>query len=176
MLIRAATEDDFDSIAEIINHFIVHTAIHFAHEPVAATELREQWVRHRSIYPFVVAEIERNVVGFARAGAWRERAAYAWTPECSVYVQDDHQRRGVGKALYARLFHIMSAQGFHSVIAGIALPNDSSVRLHEAIGFVVVGRVPRAGWKHGRWHDLGFWQKDLADVGAAAAEIRAPVY
>jgi phosphinothricin acetyltransferase len=70
----------------------------------------------------------------------------------------------------------MSAQGFHSVIAGIAFPNDPSVRLHEAFGFVALGRVPRAGWKHGTWHDLGFWQKDLADDGAAATEILLPVY
>jgi phosphinothricin acetyltransferase len=91
MLIRAATEHNFDSIATILNHVILHTAIHFAYEPVTATELREQWARHGSIYPFIVAEVERSVVGFAKAGAWRERAAYAWTPECSVYVQDDHQ-------------------------------------------------------------------------------------
>ncbi len=176
MLIRAATEDDFDGIAGILNHFIQHTAIHFAYEPLAATDLRDQWARQRSRYPFVVAEVEQRVAGFARAGAWRDRAAYAWTPESGVYVDEAHQRRGLGKALYARLFDIMSAQGFHSVVAGIALPNDPSVRLHEALGFVSVGRVARAGWKHGAWHDVGFWQKDLAEAGAVATEILPPAY
>jgi phosphinothricin acetyltransferase len=175
MLIRAATIQDFDGIAEILNHYIRHTAIHFAYEPVAAAELREQWAHHRATYPFLVAEADGRVHGFAKAGAWRERTAYAWTPECGVYVTADRQRKGVGRALYARLFEIMRVQGFHSVIAGIALPNDASVRLHEAFGFIAVGRVARAGWKHGRWHDVGFWQKDLADVGAAPEEIRPPV-
>lgn len=176
MLIRAARKDDFEAIAAILDHFIRHTAIHFANDPIPAAELRAQWVLHRATYPFLVAEIDCEVVGLAKAGAWRERAAYAWTPECGVYVREDQQRRGAGRALYGRLLEILRAQGFHSVIAGIALPNDPSVRLHEALGFVAVGRVPRAGWKHGMWHDVGLWQKDLADPAAAPAELRAPAY
>ena len=176
MMLRAATEDDFDRIAQILNHYIRHTAIHFAYEPVTAAELREQWASHRETYPFLVAETDGSVVGLAKAGAWRERTAYAWTPECGVYVSVDHHGMGIGKALHARLFDIMRAQGFQSVVAGIALPNDPSVRLHESCGFVAAGRVARAGWKHGRWVDVGFWQKDLAPVDAAPEEIRAPVY
>jgi phosphinothricin acetyltransferase len=176
MLIRAAREGDFEAIAAILDHYIQHTAIHFAYEPEPAAELREHWSHHRATYPFLVAEIDGEVVGLAKAGAWRERAAYTWTPECGVYVRGDQQRRGAGRALYGRLLEILRVQGFHSVIAGIALPNDPSVRLHEAFGFVAVGRVPRAGWKHGKWHDLGLWQKDLADPAAAPPELRPPVY
>jgi phosphinothricin acetyltransferase len=176
MLIRAATEGDFEGIAEILNHYIRHTAVHFAYEPVATAELQQQWAHHRATYPFLVAEVDGGVLGFAKAGEWRARTAYSWTPECSVYVSAGRRRKGVGGALYARLFEILRAQGFHSVIAGIALPNDASVRLHEAFGFVAGGRVARAGWKHGRWHDVGFWQKDLADVGTAPGEIRPPIY
>ncbi len=176
MLIRAAREDDFEAIAAILGHYIRHTAIHFAHEPISADELRAQWAHHRATYPFLVAETSGEVVGLAKAGVFRERAAYAWTPESGVYLRHDQQRRGAGKALMARLLSILSGQGFHSVIAGIALPNDPSVRLHEALGFLAVGRVPRAGWKLGAWHDLGLWQKDLGDPGAAPAELRAPVY
>jgi phosphinothricin acetyltransferase len=176
MLIRAAREDDFEAIAEILGHFIRHTAVHFAYEPVPATALREQWAHHRETHPFLVAEAGGEVVGLAKAGVWRERDAYAWTPECSIYVREDQQRRGTGRALYGRLLEILRAQGVHAVIAGIALPNDPSVRLHEALGFVAVGRVPRAGWKHGKWHDLGLWQKELGDAAAAPADLRPPVY
>ena len=176
MLIRAARDDDFEAIAAILGPLILHTAIHFAYEPVPAAELRDGWRRQREIYPFLVAEAGGEVLGFSRAGAWRERAAYSWTPECGVYVREDRKRAGVGRALYARLFDVLRTQGFHSVMAGIALPNDPSVKLHEAFGFAAVGVVPRAGWKHGRWHAIGFWQKDLAEAAAAAGAIRPPVY
>ena len=76
--------------------------------------------------------------------------------------------------LYARRTPAPTS-GFQSVMAGIALPNDPSVRLHEAFGFVAVGHVPRAGWKHGRWHEVGFWQRDLAEAKTVPGEIRPPV-
>jgi phosphinothricin acetyltransferase len=176
VLIRAARNDDFEAAAAILEPLILHTAIHFAYEPVPAAELRGTWLRQRETYPFLVADAGGEVVGFTRAGPWRERAAYLWTPESGVYVRDGHKRTGVGRALYARLFDILRAQGFVSVMAGISLPNDPSVRLHQAFGFVPVGHVPRAGWKHGRWHAVGFWQKDLAQAGTAPGDIRPPVY
>jgi L-amino acid N-acyltransferase YncA len=176
VLVRAARTGDFEAIAAILEPLIRHTAIHFAYQPLSAAELRDAWGRLRETYPFLVAEAGGEVVGFTKAGPWRERAAYLWTPECGVYVREDRKRTGVGRVLYARLFDILRQQGFHSVMAGIALPNDPSVRLHEAFGFVAVGQVPRAGWKHGRWHEVGFWQKDLAEAGTAPGEIRPPVY
>jgi phosphinothricin acetyltransferase len=175
VLIRAARDEDFEAIAAILEPLIRHTAIHFAYEPLPAAELRDAWARHRETYPFLVAEADGEVLGFTKAGPWRQRAGYLWTPECAVYVRDDRKRTGVGRAMYGRLFDILRTQGFVSVIAGIALPNDPSVRLHEMFGFVAVGHVPRAGWKHGRWHAVGFWQKDLAEAGAAPGEIRPPV-
>jgi phosphinothricin acetyltransferase len=175
VLIRAARTEDFEAIAAILEPLIRHSAIHFAYHPLPAAELRDAWGRQRETYPFLVAEAGGEVVGFTKAGPWRERAAYLWTPECAVYVREGRKRTGVGRALYARLFDILRTQGFHSVMAGIALPNDPSVRLHEVFGFVAVGHVPRAGWKHGRWHDVGFWQKDLAEPGTAPGEIRPPL-
>ncbi len=173
---RRSRSEDFEAIAAILEPLIRHTAIHFAYEPVPAAEMRDAWWRQRDTYPFLVAEAGGEVVGFAKAGAWRDRAAYLWTPECGVYVREDRTRTGVGRALYARFFDILRTQGFVSVIAGIALPNDPSVRLHEAFGFVAVGHVPRAGWKLGRWHEVGFWQKDLAEAGTVPGDIRPPVY
>ena len=88
MLVRAARTGDFEAIAAILEPLIRHTAIHFAYEPVPAAELRDAWGRQRETYPFLVAEAGGEVVGFTKAGPWRERAAYLWTPECGVYVRE----------------------------------------------------------------------------------------
>jgi phosphinothricin acetyltransferase len=93
---------------------------------------------------------------------WREREAYAGTVETGVYVDPSFHRRGVGRALYAELFTRLRAAGFHTVIAGIALPNDASVRMHEASGFAHVGTCREVGRKFGQWWDVGFWQAPLA--------------
>lgn len=176
MLIRAARESDFDAVAELVNHYIRETAIHFATVPVTAAELREAWWSHREGYPFLVAELEGVFGGFSKAGAFRERAAYAWTTETSVYVARGMERKGLGRALYERLFAILRGQGFETAIGGIALPNEASVVLHETMGFVKVAHVARAGWKFGRFHNLGFWQKDLAPPEGAPRPIAPPVY
>ncbi len=176
MLIRAARESDFDAVADLINHYIRETSIHFGTEPVTPAELRDAWVSHRHLYPFLVAEVDNRFAGFSKAGSWRERAAYAWTAECTVYIAPGLERRGVGKALYQRLFAILRAQGFETAIGGIALPNEASVLLHESLGFVKVAHVARAGWKFGSFHDLGFWQRDLDPPSGAPRPILPPVY
>jgi phosphinothricin acetyltransferase len=105
-----------------------------------------------------VAVVDDRVVGVAYAGPWNERAAYRRTVESTVYVEESAHRRGVGDALYTELLDRLRRQGFHSAVAVIALPNDPSVRLHERHGFTRVGELREAGFKHGAWHDVGFWQ------------------
>ncbi len=176
MLIRAARESDFDAVAELVNHYIRETAIHFGTEPVTPAELRAAWSSHRHLYPFLVAEVDSRFAGFSKAGVFRERAANAWTTECTVYVARGLERRGLGKALYQRLFPILRAQGFQSAIGAITLPNEASVILHESLGFVKIAHVARAGWKLGSFHDLGFWQKDLDPPRGAPRPIVPPLY
>jgi phosphinothricin acetyltransferase len=161
-MIRSARDDDFPSIATITNHYIATTAIHFAYEPVSADAIRSSWIAGRVRYPWLVAEAQGAIVGYAKAGTWRDRAAYAWTTEIGLYVAPDARRRGFGRALYAELLAELEHRGFRSAIAGITLPNDPSVAFHEACGFVAVGTVRDAGYKLGAWHDLGFWQKRFA--------------
>lgn len=161
MLVRSATDSDFDAIATLTNYFIRETTIHFGTTEATASELREQWHQSRDRYPFFVCEIDGRFAGYCKAYNWRSREAYQWTPECGVYVEDWARRRGVARALYEKLFEIMAKQGFHSVIAGIALPNEASVKLHESIGFETIGVARQAGWKLGKWVDVGFWQRPL---------------
>src|SRR5687767_13647572 len=98
-MIRAAHDGDFDAIAAITNHYITTTSIHFAYEPVAANELREMWRAHHARHPWLVTEQDGAVIGYAKSGPWRERAAYAWTCEIGLYVAADARGRGLGTAL-----------------------------------------------------------------------------
>ena len=173
-VIRLATANDFAAIAAITNHYIRTTAIHFAYEEVAADELRSLWREHEAIYPWLVAETGRAVVGYAKAGSFRARTAYLWTTETGIYLAPDQCGRGLGRRLYGRLLDVLRAQGFHSVIGGIALPNDTSVRLHERLGFVPCGTVQRVGYKSDRWHDVGFWQLFFQEAAQQPRELLRP--
>jgi len=172
--IRLAVDADFAAIAAITSHYIRTTSIHFATQPVTAGELRALWRQHETLYPWLVAERDCQCVAYAKAGVWRSRDAYRWTPETGIYVHPDHLGKGIGRPLYARLLALLAAQGFHSAIAGATQPNPVSTRLHTALGFTEVGRVRDAGNKFGRWHDVVFWQLRLAAPDAPAAALRAP--
>ena len=100
------------------------------------------------------------MLGYAYASRHRERAAYQWSVDVSVYVRADAHRRGIGRALYTALLRIVTAQGFYGAYAGITLPNASSVGLHEAMGFRAVGVYRAVGYKLGAWHDVGWWDLD----------------
>jgi len=161
MSIRPVRDDDFDAIAAITNHYIATTAIHFAYEPVTAGELAALWRAHPK-HPYLVLEDGAAIAGYAKAGVWRERAAYQWTCEVGVYIADDARGRGLGTALYAALLDDCTRAGFRSAIAGITLPNEASISLHDHFGFRAIGVVKEAGYKLGRWHDVAFFQKPLA--------------
>jgi phosphinothricin acetyltransferase len=159
MSIRAARTDDFPAIAAITNHYIATTAIHFGYEPVSADEMALVWSSHPE-YPWLVIEAT-EVVGYAKAGVWRARAAYRWTAETGLYLAPEACGRGLGRRLYTALLDELAAREFHTVVAGITLPNDPSLALHRALGFTEVGVVRDAGFKHDHWHDVAFWQKAL---------------
>jgi phosphinothricin acetyltransferase len=159
-MIRAAHADDFDAIAAITNHYITSSAVHFAYEPVTAHDLRAAWHEHPR-HPFLVDDDGDRIVAYAKAGPWRERAAYAWTAEVGIYVAHDAHHRRIGTALYTALLDEVAARGFRSAVAGITLPNAPSLALHARLGFEPVGTFRDAGYKHGTWHDVAFFQKRL---------------
>jgi len=112
-----------------------------------------------------------QVVGYAYAARHRERAAYRFSVDATVYLDARHHRRGLGSALYRALFGILRTQGYKAVHAGITLPNPASVGLHESLGFRQCALFPKVGWKLGRWHDVGWWQLELAARDAQPAEL-----
>jgi L-amino acid N-acyltransferase YncA len=136
--------------------------VSFEAEPPSVADMAE---RIRTAHAWLVAERDDEVVGYAYATAHRARAAYRWTAEVSAYVDPRAQRTGVGRALYAELFERLRAAGFRLLVAGVTLPNEASVRLHEAMGFGPVGVYRGVGWKAGAWWDVGWWQLDLGEPG-----------
>ncbi len=134
----------------------------FEAEAPTAEEMAARIAQIGATHPWLVAEQEGVAVGFAYACEHRSRAAYRWAVDVSVYVGEADRGRGVGRALYEELFEQLRAQRFRVACAGVTLPNEASVALHERLGFAPVGVYRRIGWKRGAWHDVGWWQLDLS--------------
>lgn len=171
--VRRAREEDLAAVRDIVNWAIEHTHYNFNTEPQTLAHWQAEHAAGHERHPWLVAEHQGGVVGVAYAGRYKPRRAYDWTAEVTVYVSHRHHRRGIGAALYAELLPILEAQGFHSLIGVIGLPNPASVALHERFGFVAAGETPRVGWKFGRWWGVGHWQKMLRDESAPANALLA---
>jgi L-amino acid N-acyltransferase YncA len=161
MHIRIATKDDSPALAEIYAPIVERTHISFELEPPGPDEMGQRMAKALDRHAGLVAEDAGRVIGYAYASNYREKPAYRWSTETTIYVRDGIRGRGVGRSLYAALLRILSAQGYRRAFAGIALPNTGSVALHEALGFRHIGTNPEAGFKFGRWHDLGWWSFQL---------------
>jgi phosphinothricin acetyltransferase len=163
MRIRAAREEDAAAIAEIYRPYVAESYISFETEPPDSAEIARRMEAGGDLYPWLAAEDgEGHLVGYAYASPFRPRAAYRFAVETSVYVRQGAHGRGVGAALYAPLLESLERQGFTQAIGAISLPNEASVRLHERFGFRHAGTYAEVGWKLGRWHDVGLWQRPLA--------------
>jgi L-amino acid N-acyltransferase YncA len=126
-----------------------------------AAEMAARIEQGLASHAWVVAEKEGRLVGFARAMPFKESAGYRWSVTVSIYVAEGARGRGVGTALYSALFDRLRERGFRMACAGIALPNEASVSLHESLGFELVGVNREIGWKQGAWRDVGWYQLEL---------------
>lgn len=157
----ADPQRDAPACVEIYAPFVEAGATSFEQEPPEADAFAARIGGIQATYPWLVAERDGEVVGYAYACPHRARPAYRWAVETSVYVAAGRRGEGNGGALYAELTERLRGQRFHVACAGITLPNPASVALHESAGFVPVGIYRRIGWKDGSWHDVGWWQLDL---------------
>ena len=169
MDIRLATLADASAVAAIYRPYVEGSTISF--ELTAPTEavMRERMARVLTRLPWLVCEQDGAVLGYAYASPHRDRAAYQWSVDVSVYLRPGSQRRGLGRALYSELFVLLVQQGYYTAYAGISLPNAASVGLHESFGFEPVGIYRNAGFKFEAWHDVGWWQKPLRNYAAPVA-------
>jgi phosphinothricin acetyltransferase len=163
MIIRAATETDAAALAEIYGDAVLHGFGTFEEDPPSATDMdgRRRAVQDRGL-PYLVAEIDGRVLGFAYAGPFRPRAAYRYTLEDSVYVSPDAKGQGVGRAVLSAVIEACEALGIRQLMAVIGdTGNAGSVGLHKALGFEQTGVGRSVGFKHGRWVDIVHMQKAL---------------
>jgi L-amino acid N-acyltransferase YncA len=166
-VIRIATSDDAAAVAEIYSPYVAFTVISFEVAPPTVDEMRARMRTVQEHFPWLVHEVDGQVVGYAYATAHRTREAYQWSVDTAVYVHQEFHRRGIGRELYEALFPMLVRQGFVNAYAGITLPNVKSVGLHEALGFVPVGIYRNVGFKLGQWRDVGWWHLQLQPAPAA---------
>lgn len=163
-VVRDASGLDAAEIAGIYNHYIRETTITFEVDEVSAADIAARIDTVQAAgHPWLVALLDGRVVGYAYAGSFSGRCAYARTAEVTVYLDSTAAGRGIGTALYGELFSRIRDNGVHAVIGVIALPNPASVALHEKFGMRNVAHLPEVGWKFGSWIDVGYWQVNFDD-------------
>lgn len=160
VVIRGVQDNDAVSMAEIYNHYISGTAVTFETETISSKNMLDRIVKIQSDdLPWLVAEDgQGKLIGYAYASKWRERFAYRFSVEVTVYLSPSSAGGGIGSRLYTALFSELKHRSIHSVIGGITLPNQASVALHEKFGLEKVAHFKEVGFKFGQWQDVGYWQ------------------
>ena len=171
-----ARPGDAGGIAAIYRPIVTDTVISFETDPPTETEVGRRVEANLAVAPWLVAtgQHDDQVLGYAYACRHRDRAAYRWSVDVSVYVDEKSRRSGLGRGLYTKLFALLRLQGFFAAHAGITLPNAGSVGLHESLGFVPVGVYRSVGYKLGAWRDVGWWQLALSDRALAPSPPLSP--
>lgn len=159
VVIRPVTALDAPGITAIYNPYIADTTITFEEELVSVQEIQRRIESVAAIeFPWLCAEIDGRLAGYAYATRWRERPAYRYTAESTIYLDREFARRGVGRLLYSTLLSQLQKAGIHAVIGVITIPNPASIALHEKLGFTKVAHFTAVGFKFSQWLDVGYWQ------------------
>ena len=157
-MVRTVQLEDAEEICKIYNYYILNSVVTFEETPVTVEEMRE---RIQSIYsklPWIIYEKDQQVLGYAYASEWKSRCAYKNSVESTVYLRQGEAKKGVGTSLYTELIEQLINIGIHTVIGGVALPNDASIALHKKFGFEKVAHFKEVGYKFGKWVDVGYWE------------------
>lgn len=166
--IRPAKAEDAAAIAAIYAPYVLSGTVSFETDAPDARGMRARMTASDGLYPWIVATTgdgdDEAVLGYAYATKFKDRPAYLWTVETTIYVSGAVQGQGTGQLLYDALLDTLSAQGFVQAIATLSLPNDASIQLHEKVGFRRAGQYREVGYKLGRWLDVGIWQRELNEA------------
>ncbi len=174
LILRPVAPGDAGAIAAIYAHYVRETTVSFEIEPPGAAEIAQRIAQTVPHFPYLVAEADGELLGYAYAGQFHRRAAYRWIVETTVYIRHGSARRGIGRMLYTALLDQVRAQGFCGAVGLITLPNAASVGLHEAMGFTQTGCHRKVGYKLGGWYDVGLWQIDFGERPADPADPSLP--
>jgi len=161
--IRPATPADAPALLAIYGPFVEATAVSFEELVPTTEEFASRIAKSLAGWQWLIIERRAKLLGYAYGSAHRDRPAYRWSVEVSAYVHPDHRRQGLGLALYQALLKDLATQGYCNAYAGITLPNEPSVALHQAVGFVPIGTFKSVGRKFGKWHDVAWFHRVLRD-------------
>jgi L-amino acid N-acyltransferase YncA len=156
--IRLTTPEDAAGILAIYIPYVENTSITFETEVPAVETFAKRIEDYLINWPWLVYEVDGKIAGYAYASRYRERVAYQWSVEASVYVHDEYMKAGIAQALYNTLFEILKKQGYRNVYAVINLPNERSVAFHEKMGFNWFATYEQVGYKSGQWKNVGWWR------------------
>lgn len=170
MEIRDAARADAAACAAIYAPYVTDTVISFESTAPSSEEMAQRMVDAAATHAWLVAELDGRVLGYAYGHAFAPRTAYRWSTETSIYLDRDRRGHGIGRSLYGALLERLAALGYRRAFAGVTLPNDASVGLHEALGFAPAGVYRRVGWKDGAWHDVAWFQRDIGPANDPPAE------
>jgi L-amino acid N-acyltransferase YncA len=174
-MIRPAKREDASQIAEIYRPFCEDNCVSFETEAPDAAEMAARIEKISRRHAWLVDDVDGVIAGYAYASPHRERAAYRWVVEVTVYIHEKFRGKGVGRALYTQLFERLRALGAHRAYAGILVPNPASQAFHEAMGFTLVGIYRNVGFKLGEWRDVGWWELSLLPQTGIPAEPKLPL-
>lgn len=167
--IRPALSSDASSILDIYAPFILNTTVSFETEVPTIENFSQRIITNQESWPWLVYESDGFIAGYAYASKHRERAAYQWCVESSVYVNDHFQQKGIATKLYQTLFQILKFQGCRNVYAGITLPNEKSIHFHEKMGFNKIADYRNIGYKLNRWNTVRWYELQLNNFRDAPA-------
>jgi L-amino acid N-acyltransferase YncA len=169
-ILRVARPTDADAMLQIYAPYIRNTSFTFETEVPDSSQFADRIAHYLQSYPWLVYEVDNKVAGYAYAARHRERTAYQWSVEASVYIHDDFQRRGIATILYEALIRMLKQQGFRNVYAVINLPNEKSVSFHESLGFSYFATYEQVGYKLGKWKNVGWWRLVINEFDDEPAE------
>lgn len=162
-VIRLAAKKDCQAMLAIYSYYVSETVVSLEYEPPTPAEFERRYDSFTAQFPWLVFERGGEVLGYAYAHRFHERAAYSWSAECTVYVKNDQHRKGIGRALYSALLEILRLQGYKTAVGLICVPNDNSEAMHKFFGFQKQGVVQNAGYKSGAWRSVAWYALALSD-------------
>lgn len=168
-MIRPVKPGDALSIVNIYNYYIKNTVISFEEIPLSVKDMEERILKISARYPWLVWEESGDLTGYVYVNTWKEKSAYRYAAELSIYIKQGFQGKGMGRELLNRLLGEIRKTNLHVLVAGITLPNEASVALHEKFGFKKAACFSEIGFKSGQWLDVGYWELILPPPGTGEA-------
>ena len=157
--IRNVTLNDVQELLDIYSYYVLNTTITFEYETPSMNEFTQRIQKITQKYPYLVATLDDEIIGYAYATSYKERAAYDWSVETTVYVKNDKHGLGIGKELYLHLEQALKEKNIVNMLACITYPNPKSIDFHTKFGFEKVGHFPKVGYKFNEWRDIIWMQK-----------------